>query len=711
MQLNNSSFRSALISMLLVLLGSTTSFAQTTLGAGDIAFTLLNMEGNNQDAFGFVLLTDVTAGTSIKLTDAEYTTGLGFNAADEGVLNIAFTNAFACGTEIIFTDANSEPAIYDFQATTAGVTTTVLSGEFSLTTAGETPILFQSENLTNPPADAFITALANTGVGFGETATGSGDLPPGLTLGTSAMVMTPNVDAEWDNIKYDCSTTENLPDALRTALFDPANWLKDNDNPLPTTACNPTFSCAEPCMDPEVNFTLADATFCEDEEPSATLGGGSPEGGSYSGPGVVDNSNGSTFTFTPSDAGLGAHTVTYSYTAPDGCSNSAEVVITVVAPPTVTMSTTGPYNVNSSTVNLEGGGTPTGGVYSGPGVTDGVNGIFYDFDPGEAGVGMHMVTYTVTDANGCTGSTSITVEVFEIPVSPIADINGTDENGLPLMNGQTVAVQGVVHCIDFDPSTALEFWIMEPGGDGISLFRSATTSGYIVTEGDEILAEGEISSFNGLLEVLPDYIEVLSQGNSLNTPLAVTEVNESTESKYIALEDAVVSPSEVLMSSGGDFFFNVETIGGNQVTVWVDEQTGISETFLMEFLVNASGLTPVTPQITGIGSQSDTSSPFTEGYRIWPCSEDDFMLIVGVDEPAWSAELRLAPNPTRDQLRINSSITLDAYRLYNLQGQLLQNGLIEATNLELSLDQLPSGVYQLQLISGNEMVSRRVVRQ
>ena len=50
---------------------------------------------------------------------------------------------------------------------------------------------------------------------------------------------------------------------------------------------------------------------------------GSPAGGTYSGPGM----NGSNF--TPSSAGIGTHTITYSYTDNNGCSGSAQVSIQV----------------------------------------------------------------------------------------------------------------------------------------------------------------------------------------------------------------------------------------------------------------------------------------------------------------------------------------------------------------------------------------------
>lgn len=55
------------------------------------------------------------------------------------------------------------------------------------------------------------------------------------------------------------------------------------------------------------------------------LTGGMPEGGDYSGPGVTDN------IFDPESAGLGTHTITYTYISDDGCENSAEETLYVDA--------------------------------------------------------------------------------------------------------------------------------------------------------------------------------------------------------------------------------------------------------------------------------------------------------------------------------------------------------------------------------------------
>ncbi len=63
-------------------------------------------------------------------------------------------------------------------------------------------------------------------------------------------------------------------------------------------------------------------------------------------------------------------------------------------------------------VQTYGGGTPVGGVYSGPGVTDNGDGLTYDFDPAAAGIGTHTISYDV--ASTCaTGAATDEIEVTD----------------------------------------------------------------------------------------------------------------------------------------------------------------------------------------------------------------------------------------------------------------------------------------------------------
>jgi hypothetical protein len=64
--------------------------------------------------------------------------------------------------------------------------------------------------------------------------------------------------------------------------------------------------------------------------------------------------------------------------------------------------------LNSSPVFLSG--TPTGGTWSGPGVSG------RSFDPLEAGVGTHVLTYTYQVPGGCSITSTATIEVLALPV-------------------------------------------------------------------------------------------------------------------------------------------------------------------------------------------------------------------------------------------------------------------------------------------------------
>ncbi|MNK01925.1 hypothetical protein D3C87_197390 [compost metagenome] len=148
------------------------------------------------------------------------------------------------------------------------------------------------------------------------------------------------------------------------------------------------------------------ATVCETSG-ALVLTGGSPMGGTYSGTGVTAGE------FDPSS---GTQTVTYTYTDANNCTSDASTTITVAAAPTVTQSAISAVCENSGTLVLTGG-VPTGGSYSGTGVT-GMN-----FNPT---AGTQTVTYTFTDGNNCSGYASTTITVNDAPTvaftSPVANM-------------------------------------------------------------------------------------------------------------------------------------------------------------------------------------------------------------------------------------------------------------------------------------------------
>src|SRR5690606_12047030 len=128
-----------------------------------------------------------------------------------------------------------------------------------------------------------------------------------------------------------------------------------------------------------------------------------PAGGTFSGTGVVGTN------FNPSTAGVGTHTVTYTYTVL-GCTYTTTRDIVVNPLPVVSIDPQASLCLNGASVNLVG--NPVGGSFSGPGMTGS------SFNPAVAGVGTHTITYTYTDGNGCTNSN--TRDITVTPLNTIA---------------------------------------------------------------------------------------------------------------------------------------------------------------------------------------------------------------------------------------------------------------------------------------------------
>ncbi|PVX45014.1 putative secreted protein (Por secretion system target) [Flavobacterium sp. 103] len=198
-------------------------------------------------------------------------------------------------------------------------------------------------------------------------------------------------------------------------------------NPLPILTC------------PSNSSVCIDAVAYE-------LTGASPAGGTYSGTGVSANN------FDPTTAGVGPHTITYTYTDGNGCSNSCTFTITVNPLPIVSCPSDSSVCLNTASYALTGA-SPVGGTYSGTGVSAN------NFDPAAAGVGPHMITYSYTDGNGCSNSCTFTITVNTLPtVSCPSDSSVCVDAAVYALTGASPAggtYSGTgVSANNFDPATA-----------------------------------------------------------------------------------------------------------------------------------------------------------------------------------------------------------------------------------------------------------------
>ncbi|MBO2008534.1 gliding motility-associated C-terminal domain-containing protein [Hymenobacter negativus] len=129
---------------------------------------------------------------------------------------------------------------------------------------------------------------------------------------------------------------------------------------------------------------------------------GNPSGGVWSGPGVSMNALGAYF-FTPSPALVGTHALRYTFTGTLDCAGASDTLYVRVRAqgPAVRVPTDTTLCTTGATFRLRGG-LPTGGTWSGPGVT-GSLATGFTFTPTPALVGAQSVVYTgaVIDTSLC----------------------------------------------------------------------------------------------------------------------------------------------------------------------------------------------------------------------------------------------------------------------------------------------------------------------
>lgn len=158
-----------------------------------------------------------------------------------------------------------------------------------------------------------------------------------------------------------------------------------------------TFTEVEIDLGPVITIDPLPALLCVNN--SVIQLNADPVGGTWSGDISPDG------IFDPSYAGEGVHTVTYTATNANGCTNSESVSIEVFSIPDVIINPPGTLCEDADPVQMTG--NPPGGIWSGE---ISLNGLF---DPGDAGEGIHLITYTANDANGCTNSEEILIEVVQ----------------------------------------------------------------------------------------------------------------------------------------------------------------------------------------------------------------------------------------------------------------------------------------------------------
>ncbi len=338
-------------------------FADASTGEIDIA-------GSTANTYDVTFTTTGTCGEvetqTITLTtapDASFSYGATEYCAEVGVESPTFPSGASAGT---------------FTATPAGLSLNGTNGEITLdASTGNTYTITN----TIPASGSCSIATATTTVTINALPAVDGGGDENVCEGTQITLTATGADTySWTgSITQGTAFTPSLGNTTYTVSGTDANGCENTDDVVVTVDEEPVLDAG------------ADLEVCDGEEVTLTA---------TNSVGTVTWNNSVTdgTPFTPTA------TATYTATATNGaCSVTDDLLVTVNALPSVVAGADQTTCENYDPITLSG--TPAGGTFSGAGVTGA------EFDPGTAGVGTHVVTYTYQDGNGCESSATQTFTV------------------------------------------------------------------------------------------------------------------------------------------------------------------------------------------------------------------------------------------------------------------------------------------------------------
>ena len=298
-------------------------------------------------------------------------------------------------------------------------------------------------------------------------------------------------------------------------------------------------------------------------------------------------------------------TVTVNITILNSNANATSVDVSLSASSTATSGTD--FNFTPNTVTFPAG-------------TSGAQSVQVTIIDDTAIEGIETIVLTLSNlTNNATfgNNQSFTISIQDndapIPAYSVATITTNNADGVADSAGVYCSLTGTVVGPNFRPQ-GLTFMLYD-GTGGINVFSNGASSGYVVNQGDSIRVIGAITQFNGLTQIVPDSIVLISANGTVPAPMVATDLGENTESELIRMNGFyIINPSQ-WTNTGAGFNVNISN-GTTTVEMRIDAD------------INLYGqAAPVGVfDVIGIGGQFDGSSPYTSGYQILPRSTADIIL-------------------------------------------------------------------------------------
>ena len=336
-------------------------------------------------------------------------------------------------------------------------------------------------------------------------------------------------------------------------------------------------------------------------------------------------------------------------------------------------------------VDIAGMQVPTG--------TFDVTGLGGQFDPEEPlDEGYQLLPRSVADINPYNTGGGTGEPVYNQVTMP--DIRVNDSNGLPSLLDELVEVTATVYGLN-RRGEGLQFTMIDDNNVGVGIFDFDSDFGYTVTEGDMITVQGTVGHFNGLTQITPDTIMMLSSDNPLVNPRFVDLLDESTESSLIEIQPSNVEDEAQWLGDGGNFNVNFLNQNGDILLVRIEDQTDLSTIPFQGSFGTA---------YKGIGGQFDTDDPRDEGYQLLPRSIDDITFILS-NENIYQGEISIYPNPIESFVTIEAEEEVHSVGIFDLQGRSLINSFNQD---RVDVSALVSGSYMMVVYFDETIYTQKI---
>jgi len=497
-------------------------------------------------------------------------------------------------------------------------------------------------------------------------------------------------------------------------------------------------------------------------EPPVTLGGGFPAGGVYSGSGVTDDGNGTTFTFDAAAAGTGIVTITY------------DVPVTSCAP------------ASSDTADIEvvgvgAGPTATGadGYCPGDDVTvsatpnDPANEIrWYDAQLG-GNLLFEGEDYTFTPSG------NVAVYAQEVPPGPtsrlvISEITLQTPDRLEVQNsGDAFDYTGYAVAVSADPypdinaintniqilgnmgaNSAVAYSDDSGAGDywGSNIFWDEGGTGWIIIVDpagnvvDSVFWNFSASQIAGLNVTINGFnitaADLDWQGDGFSVSVACNQSYRRADDLNMASDwPGTCETSDYGVANDITFGFPGCLNERTEVLVTVETEiptlacpADLTETVdagqdfvIPDYTVGATVVdnctvdpalaqSPAPGTTVGTGDTTITITATDEAGNVADCT---FVLtvdeILGLEDALLDNQIVLYPNPTSGQLTLvnNSSETLNSATVLDVNGRIIETIDLRNTgvNTPLSIEGAATGIYFVQITTESTTIVKRIVKQ